>query len=172
LIYVPAGLIAILQPLRAALALLFGVLLLASGVVRALAALYHCGARAGLVLAAFVSVALDAARGGGTVMWSLLRKPVVFVLALGMFPEVEPASALTMPIPPAGDCRSMSAQGAAVLWRGTFSGRYEDVFDRLQMIYVEGCFLTEYECRRWINEVQSAVSIPGLMRCKILGSRQ
>jgi uncharacterized membrane protein HdeD (DUF308 family) len=63
LIYVAAGLIAILQPLRAALALtlLLGAMLLASGVVRAVAALYYSGARAGLVLAAFVAFALGAA---------------------------------------------------------------------------------------------------------------
>jgi uncharacterized membrane protein HdeD (DUF308 family) len=79
LIYVAAGLIAVFQPLRAALALtlLLGVMLLASGVVRALAALYHSGARAPLVLTAFVALALGAALIVG---W-----PVSSLWAIGLF---------------------------------------------------------------------------------------
>jgi uncharacterized membrane protein HdeD (DUF308 family) len=79
LIYIAAGLIAIFQPLRAALALtlLLGVMLLASGAARAVAALYHSGSRAGLVLAAFVSLVLGAALVVG---W-----PVSSLWAIGLF---------------------------------------------------------------------------------------
>jgi uncharacterized membrane protein HdeD (DUF308 family) len=79
LIYVAAGLIAIFQPLRAALALtlLLGIMLLASGVARGVAALYHGGSRGGLVLAALLSLALGAALIVG---W-----PVSGLWAIGLF---------------------------------------------------------------------------------------
>jgi uncharacterized membrane protein HdeD (DUF308 family) len=79
LIYVAAGLLAILQPLRAAVALtlLLGVMLLASGVARGVAALYQRGSRGGLVLAALLALALGAALIVG---W-----PVSGLWAIGLF---------------------------------------------------------------------------------------
>jgi hypothetical protein len=73
------------------------------------------------------------------------------------------ASALTLP--PAGDCDAMLTAGGTV-WMGQFSGNYEDLFDHRHMIFARGCFTMEYECRRWINEVQTAVVFPGVMSCR------
>ncbi len=76
-------------------------------------------------------------------------------------------SAFALRLPPAGDCRAMAAQtGGDGLWRGSFSGTYEDFFDYRRPVFAQGCFATEYECRRWINETQSLVVNPGLMRCR------
>jgi uncharacterized membrane protein HdeD (DUF308 family) len=79
LIYVAAGLVAIAQPVRAALALalLLGFMLVASGVARGVAALYQGGSRSGLVLAASISLALGAALIAG---W-----PVSGLWAIGLF---------------------------------------------------------------------------------------
>ena len=74
------------------------------------------------------------------------------------------AAALQLPV--SGDCRVMSAQAARQeVWMGRFSGTYDDLFDQRRMIAVNGCFYSEYECRRWINGVQTAVTNPGLMTC-------
>ena len=81
------------------------------------------------------------------------------------------------PIPPGGDCQTLTFQNPGKpLWYGTFSGRQEDdLFDhrrwsvfRNRMVYVRGCFLTEYACRRWLNEVLTAVNDPGVMRCRLV----
>jgi hypothetical protein len=70
-------------------------------------------------------------------------------------------------LPPAGDCRQMAAtHGAAGFWVGRFTGTYKDLFDDRRPLFAQGCFATEYECRRWINEVQSIAIDPGLMTCR------
>ena len=82
------------------------------------------------------------------------------------------SAALHIPVPEAGDCNVMQSQsGDFELWLGRFSGAYEDLFDTRRPIAVRGCFLSEYECRRWINEVQSAVVNPGLMSCERIRPR-
>jgi hypothetical protein len=79
-------------------------------------------------------------------------------------------SALAAPVglqlPPAGDCRQMAATSGAGFWVGRFTGTYKDFFDDRRPLFAEGCFATEYECRRWVNEVQSIAIDPGLMVCR------
>ena len=71
-------------------------------------------------------------------------------------------------LPPAGNCRQVAAAlGGSGYWFGRFSGYYKDLFDDRRPIAAQGCFYTEYECRRWINEVQSAVLEPGFMSCRL-----
>jgi hypothetical protein len=80
--------------------------------------------------------------------------------------------ALAIELPPAGNCRQVAAAlGASGYWFGRFSGYYEDLFDDRRPIAAQGCFATEYECRRWINEVQSAVLEPGFMSCRLRHQR-
>jgi hypothetical protein len=99
-------------------------------------------------------------------MNTFARASIAFAAAL----TASASSAIEIPAAP--DCRAMAAaHPGGSFWRGTFSGTYEDFFDRRQMIYVEGCFETEYLCRRWINQVQTAVINPGLMRCRPLVGR-
>lgn len=81
------------------------------------------------------------------------------------------APAAAMDLPPAAACDA-AARAAGASWQGRFSGRRRDFFDRMEMVFVEGCFASEYLCRRWLNEVQTAVEIPGLMSCgKLRGNR-
>jgi hypothetical protein len=78
-------------------------------------------------------------------------------------------TAAALRLPPAGDCRAMAAHSG--VWMGTFTGTYEDVFDYRRPIYARGCFATEYECRRWVNEIQTIVINPGLMSCRPVSRR-
>ena len=104
-----------------------------------------------------------------------MKRHLLRVLFATFTISAAPAFAAT-PIPPGGDCAALSQQYPdKPLWYGTFSGRQEDdLFDhrrwsvfRNRMVYVRGCFVTEYECRRWLNEVLSAVNNPGVMRCRL-----
>ncbi|HEX9903718.1 MAG TPA: hypothetical protein VGA77_02020 [Propylenella sp.] len=88
------------------------------------------------------------------------------VLRGALFLMIFGSTAGAITLPPAGDCGAMAAQGIRPLWLGEFSGTYEDFSERRRMIAARGCFPTEYACRRWINEVQSAVIFPGLMTCR------
>jgi hypothetical protein len=88
------------------------------------------------------------------------------IFCAAILARAAPAAA-AIELPPAGDCRQVAAErGAGGYWLGRFSGYYEDLFDVRRPIAARGCFATEYECRRWINEVQSAVLEPGLMTCR------
>ena len=68
-------------------------------------------------------------------------------------------------LPPAPSCGQVSAQ-YPTFWEGRFSGTYEDLFDKRWPISARACFRTEYECRRWINEIQTIVMYPGFMTCR------
>ena len=80
-------------------------------------------------------------------------------------------AAQALEIPAAGDCRRLAA-AAGEVWYGSFSGTRLDFWDRRELVFVEGCFPSEYLCRRWVNEVQTAVIDPGLMRCVPLTARR
>ncbi len=70
-------------------------------------------------------------------------------------------------LPAAGDCQSMiAATGGKGIWVGRFSGRYEDLFDRIWPLAASGCFTSEFACRRWTNEMLSIADGPGLMSCR------
>jgi len=69
-------------------------------------------------------------------------------------------------IPPGGDCDAFAAAGRGGYWVGRFSGSYEDVFDHRWPIAAQACFQSEYECRRWINQAQSAAPDPAAMSCR------
>lgn len=72
--------------------------------------------------------------------------------------------------PPAPDCRLLAAQhGAQRLWFGAFSGMHNDTFfDIRRPYYAQGCFLSEYDCRRWLHENLSFLEGGSLnwMRCE------
>lgn len=72
--------------------------------------------------------------------------------------------------PPAPDCRLLAAQhGAQRLWFGAFSGTHNDTFfDIRRPYYAQGCFLSEYDCRRWLHENLSFLEGGSLnwMRCE------
>jgi hypothetical protein len=86
----------------------------------------------------------------------------------GLMLGVAASAASAIELPPAGNCREIAAvSGARGFWLGRFSGYYEDFFDDRRPIAAQGCFSSEYECRRWINEVQSAVLQPGFMSCRL-----
>lgn len=55
------------------------------------------------------------------------------------------------PVPPAGDCRALSAQyGADGIWYGEFSGKkYKLFYDGFTPYGARGCFTSEAECRVW-----------------------
>jgi hypothetical protein len=75
-------------------------------------------------------------------------------------------------LPPAGDCHRIAAErGARGFWLGRFSGIYVDAFDHRWPLFGEGCFETEYACRRWVNEMQTLADAPGIMSCKPASSR-
>ena len=80
-----------------------------------------------------------------------------------------PASASWPQLPPAGDCRAMAAAGVENIWRGQYSGKYQDpVFDeRVYPLSASGCFRSEYECRRWLNELLTiSGGFSALMSCR------
>jgi hypothetical protein len=94
-----------------------------------------------------------------------LMRPGVVALALGMTlygtaapTQAEEQGLSAQPVayarPLAPDCRAMAARfGPQGLWFGAISGRRFDVFgDRSYPYYAEGCFRTEYACRRWLHE--------------------
>jgi hypothetical protein len=90
-------------------------------------------------------------------------------LAGGLFLTVFATSAQAASaygFPPAGDCAAFAAQGKAGYWIGRFSGQSEDIWDRHWPVSAQGCFVTQYECRRWINEMQSAAPSPAAMSCR------
>jgi len=72
--------------------------------------------------------------------------------------------------PPAPDCGAMAARyGPQRLWFGAISGERIDVFfDRSYPHYAQGCFLSEYTCRRWLHENLSYLQGGNLnwMRCQ------
>ena len=80
--------------------------------------------------------------------------------------ELGSCGAVGLQLPPAGDCRQMAATHGAGFWVGRFTGTYKDFFDDRRPLFAEGCFATEYECRRWVNEIQSIAIDPGLMVCR------
>lgn len=105
-----------------------------------------------------------------------MRNAVILVLsfavALGVAVEA-PALALTYENGPApgGDCRAIAAaRGAGATWYGEFSGRYYDSFREMYFpISARGCFVSEYECRRWQNEATSFAGQGGILyaRCTL-----
>jgi hypothetical protein len=63
----------------------------------------------------------------------------------------------------------VAATGGKGIWFGQFSGRYEDPFgdDRYYPVAARGCFRSEYECRRWLNQLLSIASgSSALMSCR------
>ena len=96
-------------------------------------------------------------------------------LALSGMWTVDPAMAFRPKLPPAGDCRAMAASGIKNIWYGEFSGRYEDTLFRDGYYYpisAQGCFVSEYECRRWTNQLLSITESSGLMRCRPYRNRR
>ena len=80
---------------------------------------------------------------------------------------MDTAQAQRPKLPPAGDCQSMvAATGGKGIWFGQFSGRYEDLFDRIRPLAARGCFTSEYACRRWTHTILSLADGPGLMSCR------
>jgi hypothetical protein len=77
-------------------------------------------------------------------------------------------SALSQPrsLPPAGDCAAFAAQSSGGYWIGNFSGSYEDFNDVKWPLGGQGCFRSEQECRRWLNEAQSAAPNSAAMSCR------
>jgi hypothetical protein len=71
--------------------------------------------------------------------------------------------------PPGGDCGAIAAQrGAGATWYGEFAGRHYDSFREMYFpISARGCFVSEYECRRWQNEAMSFAGQGGMLyaRC-------
>jgi hypothetical protein len=90
--------------------------------------------------------------------------------ALGV-PAGTPSFALTYENgpKPGGDCRAVAAQrGAGATWYGEFAGRHYDSFREMYFpISARGCFVSEYECRRWQNESMSFAGQGGMLyaRC-------
>jgi hypothetical protein len=82
-----------------------------------------------------------------------------------------PALALTYGDGPApgGDCRAIASRiGADATWYGEFSGRHYDSFREMYFpISARGCFVSQYECRRWQNEAMSFAGQGGMLyaRC-------
>jgi hypothetical protein len=72
--------------------------------------------------------------------------------------------------PPGGDCGAIAdARGAAGTWYGEFAGRHYDSFREMYFpISARGCFVSEYECRRWTHEAMSFAGQGGVlyMRCR------
>jgi hypothetical protein len=69
-------------------------------------------------------------------------------------------------LPPAGDCAAFAARSSGSYWIGNFSGSYPTFSDQYQAIGGQGCFASEQECRRWVNEAQSVAPEPGVMSCR------
>jgi len=71
--------------------------------------------------------------------------------------------------PSGGDCGAIAAQrGAGATWYGEFAGRHYDSFREMYFpISARGCFVSEYECRRWQNEAMSFAGQGGMLyaRC-------
>jgi hypothetical protein len=71
---------------------------------------------------------------------------------------------------PGGDCRKIAAEiGSDATWYGEFSGRrYDDFGEMFYPISARGCFVSEYECRRWQNEAMSFAGRGGVVytRCR------
>ena len=71
--------------------------------------------------------------------------------------------------PPGGDCDAIVAvRGASGTWYGEFAGRHYDSFREIYFpISARGCFVSEYECRRWANEATSFAGQGGMLysRC-------
>jgi hypothetical protein len=113
-------------------------------------------------------------------MQLLHRTAAALALAALVSGAAEPAAAAeaaTMPQaasyhigPPAPDCRVLAARyGGQRLWFGAFSGtRFDSYFDIRRPHYAQGCFLSEYECRRWLHENLSFLDGGNLgwMRCQ------
>ena len=91
---------------------------------------------------------------------------LAFAVLLPALGAADRASALRPKLPPAGNCKAMAAAGQKNIWYGEYSGRYESLAnDRVYPLAARGCFRSERECRRWINEVASLSESSGLMRC-------
>ena len=71
---------------------------------------------------------------------------------------------------PGGDCGAITAaRGASGTWYGEFAGRHYDSFREMYFpISARGCFVSEYECRRWQNEAMSFAGQGGMLyaRCR------
>jgi hypothetical protein len=77
------------------------------------------------------------------------------------------AQAQQVTLPPAGNCAAIAAQmPGGGYWIGNFSGSYPTFSDQYQAIGGQGCFASEKECRRWVNEAQSVATQPGVMSCR------
>jgi len=89
-----------------------------------------------------------------------------FAAALGAAAQ-GPAFALTYENgpPPGGDCEAVAAaRGANGTWYGEFAGRHYDSFREMYFpISARGCFVSEYECRRWTNEAMSFAGRGGML---------
>jgi hypothetical protein len=73
--------------------------------------------------------------------------------------------------PPGGDCAAIAAQrGPSATWYGEFSGNYYDTFRDVSFpIAARGCFISEYDCRRWLHESMSYGGQGGILyaRCRL-----
>jgi hypothetical protein len=107
-----------------------------------------------------------------------MRKVAVLTLMLGVSAAgaaVNPALALFdyegRELPVAGDCAVIASEiGAQATWHGEFSGkRYDDFRELYTPFFAEGCFRSEYECRRWQNVATSYMARGGIVytRCTL-----
>jgi hypothetical protein len=94
-----------------------------------------------------------------------VKAATLFVLLL--FLAGSGAHAQQVTLPPAGDCAAFAAQfRGGGYWVGIFSGSYPTFSDQYQGIGGQGCFRSERECRRWLNEAQTAAPEPAAMSCR------
>ena len=97
--------------------------------------------------------------------------PIVALTFVAALFAGTPASALTYEgwPPPGGDCDAIAAsRGADGTWYGEFAGRHYDSFREMYFpISARGCFVSQYECRRWQNEAMSFAGQGGMLyaRC-------
>ena len=89
-----------------------------------------------------------------------------FAIALGVAAPA-PVFALTYENgpPPGGDCAAIAAARSvpSATWYGEFAGRHYDSFREMYFpISARGCFVSEYECRRWQNEAMSFAGQGGI----------
>ena len=98
--------------------------------------------------------------------------PIVALSLALVVTSVAPTLALTYEggPPPGGDCNEIAARiGAGATWYGEFAGNYHDSFREMYFpVSARGCFVSEYECRRWANEAMSFTGQGGMlyMRCR------
>jgi hypothetical protein len=98
--------------------------------------------------------------------------PILAVAIATALVSATPALALTYEAgpPPGGDCDEIAARiGSGATWYGEFSGNYHDSFREMYFpVSARGCFVSEYECRRWTNEAMSFTGQGGIlyMRCR------